>query len=135
MTILIKHNPPSNGPHPGPISWGIEGGSPKRVLYISGQVGTLPDGRVAEGFLAQAKCTWDNVGSVLQSAGMTPRNLIRTGIYVCQKVDMTPAFREGFNAHRLNLLGDNRPASTMIFVPALMDPSWLVEIDAVAIET
>ena len=131
----VLHNPSSNGPHPGPISWGMETRSPRRLLYISGQVGTDASGNVADGFLAQAKCTWDNVGAVLRAAGMTPDNIVRTGIYIPRQVELTTSLRTEFNALRIGFLGSNRPSSTMIYVYDLMDPAWLVEIDAVAVET
>ena len=132
--MFTVHNPPDTMPLVGPLSWGLEAAAPRRVLYISGQVGADADGKVGDGFLTQAKLTWDNVGAVLRSAGMTPRNVIRTGIYVTPQVEMTESVRIAFNALRTGFLGDNRPASTMIYVHGLMNPEWLVEIDAVAIE-
>ena len=104
------------------------------MLYVSGQVGADPNGIVAESFLAQAKLTWANVGAVLRSAGMSPANIVRTGIFITPAVVMTPDTRRAFNTLRTDFLGDNRPASTMICVHALMDPAWLIEIDAVAVE-
>ena len=45
---------------------------------------------------------------------------------------MTDDLKAQFNAVRVEFLGDNRPSSTMIYVHALMDPPWLIEIDAIA---
>jgi 2-iminobutanoate/2-iminopropanoate deaminase len=132
--MFVPHNPPTIASIGAPLSWGLEVGEPKRMLYVSGQVGADPNGIVPEGFLAQAKLTWANVGAVLRSAGMSPANIVRTGIFITPAVDMTPDTRRAFNALRTDFLGDNRPASTMICVHALMDPAWLIEIDAVAVE-
>jgi 2-iminobutanoate/2-iminopropanoate deaminase len=131
--MFVPHNPPTIASIGAPLSWGLEVGQPKRMLYVSGQVGADPNGIVAEGFLAQAKLTWANVGAVLRSAGMSSANIVRTGIFITPAVDMTPDTRRAFNALRTDFLGDNRPASTMICVHALMDPAWLIEIDAVAV--
>lgn len=128
------HNPPDVMPVVGPLSWGLEVQRPARILYISGQVGARSDGRIADGVIEQAQLAWLNVGAILRSAGMEPRNIIRTGLYFTEKVAWSEALRQEFNATRLAFLGDHRPASTMLFVKALMDPDWLVEIDAVAVE-
>jgi 2-iminobutanoate/2-iminopropanoate deaminase len=132
--MFVPHNPPTIASIGAPLSWGLEVGEPKRMLYVSGQVGADPNGIVAEGFLAQAKLTWANVGTVLRSAGMSPANIVRTGIFITPAIEMTPDTRRAFNMLRTDFLGDNRPASTMICVHALMDPAWMIEIDAVAVE-
>src|ERR1700730_398210 len=128
------HNPPNVMPVVGPLSWGLEIEKPARMLYVSGQVGTHPDWRIADGVIAQAKLAWFNVGAILRSAGMGPQNIIRTGLYFTEKVDWSEALRQEFNETRVAFLGDHRPASTLLFVKALMDPDWLIEIDAVAVE-
>ena len=132
--MFVSHNPPTIASIGAPLSWGLEVGQPRRMLYVSGQIGADPTGRVADTFLAQAKLTWDNIGAVLHSAGMSSANIVRTGIFITPAVTMTPAIKTAFNKLRTDFLGDNRPASTMICVHALMDPAWLIEIDAVAIE-
>ena len=132
--MSIAHNPPENGAHPGPISWGFETASPRRILCVSGQVGTGPSGKTPEDFLDQARNTWANVGAVLRSAGMTPDNIVRTGIFISSRIQLTPELKREFDVLRVAFLGDNRPSSTMIYVPGLMDPAWLVEIDAIAVE-
>jgi reactive intermediate/imine deaminase len=40
------------------------------VLYLSGQIGTRPDGTLPEGIEAQSRQTMDNVGAVLRQAGL-----------------------------------------------------------------
>ena len=132
--MFVRHNPLTIASIGAPLSWGLEVGQPKRMVYVSGQVGADQDGKVADGFLAQAKLTWENVGAVLRSAGMTSANVVRTGIFITPAALMSPEVRLAFNTLRTDFLGDNRPASTMICVHALMDPSWLIEIDAVAVE-
>jgi enamine deaminase RidA (YjgF/YER057c/UK114 family) len=132
--MFTAHNPPTVASIGAPLSWGVEVGQPRRVVYVSGQIGAGPDGAMADGFLAQAAQTWENVGAVLRSAGMTSANIVRTGIFITPEARMTPEIRAAFNRIRMAFLGDNRPASTMICVHALMDPSWLIEIDAVAVE-
>lgn len=132
--MLILHKPANAPPLPGPISWGAEVVHPKRLLCVSGQVGEDTTGRTGNGILEQARLTWFNVGTVLRSAGMTPQNLLRTGIYITAAVDMSDELRAELNKIRVGFLGEHRPASTIIFVPRLMNPAWLIEIDAIAAE-
>lgn len=40
------------------------------VLYLSGQIGAGPDGKVPEGIEAQTKLALDNVGAILKRAGL-----------------------------------------------------------------
>jgi 2-iminobutanoate/2-iminopropanoate deaminase len=132
--MFTVHNPEDVLPPQGPLSWGLELPAPRRLLYISGQVGADAQGRVGDGFLEQAKLTWQNVGGVLRSAGLTSRNIVRTGIFITRHVEMTDELETMFNKLRTDFLGDHRPSSTMIVVHALMDPSWQIEIDAIAAE-
>jgi len=132
--MFIAHNPPSIPSIGAPLSWGLEVGQPKRMVYVAGQIGSRPDGTMADGFLAQAAQIWTNIGAVLHSAGMTSANIVRTGIFMTPEIDFTPEAKAEFNKARIAFLGDNRPASTMIWVPRLMDPAWLIEIDAIAVE-
>lgn len=129
-----SHNPKEVIPVVGPLSWGLEFDGARRWLLVSGQVGADAQGHVPEGLMAQTRLVWSNIDHVLKSAGMTPRNVVRTGIYLSSQVAFTEEERTAFNALRVGFLGDNRPASTLIFVHRLMDPRWLVEIDAFAVE-
>ena len=40
------------------------------VVYLSGAIGVGPDGKLPEGFEAQAKQTMENVGAALKTAGL-----------------------------------------------------------------
>lgn len=132
---MFKLHNPSDAPSvPGPISWGLEMPTPRRLVYVSGQVGEMPDGTIGEGILRQAELTWHNVGVVLRAAGMGPQNLVRTGIYFTSATEMTDTLKDQLNAIRVGFLGTHRPASTILFVPRLMNPAWLIEIDAIAAE-
>jgi 2-iminobutanoate/2-iminopropanoate deaminase len=129
------HNPPDLMPPVGPLSWGIEMPQAKRLLFVSGQVGAYPNGDVPEGFIAQTKLVWANIDAILKSANMTPKNIVRTGLYFTPQVEFTGELKLEFNKLRAAFLGDPPPASTLLFVHSLMDPRWLVEIDAIAVET
>ncbi len=130
--MFTLHNPHDVQPPFAPLSWGVELARPQRLVFVSGQVGADASGCIAADFIEQCRLTWDNVGSVLRDARMGPANIVRTGIFITRHVEMTDEIKQRFNAVRVAFLGDHRPASTMITVHALMDPHWLVEIDAIA---
>ena len=129
-----SHNPAAILPVVGPFSWGLETASAKRWLWVSGQVGADAQGHVPDGLQAQTRLVWFNIDQVLKSAGMSARHIVRTGIYLSSQVAFSEEERTAFNALRVGYLGDNRPASTLLFVHRLMDPRWLIEIDAFAVE-
>lgn len=131
--MLTLHNPQDVQPPFAPLSWGVGLAKPQRMVFVSGQVGADVLGRIPDDFIDQCRLTWNNVGSVLRDAGMVPADIVRTGIFITRHAEMTEETTKRFNALRVAFLGDHRPASTMIMVHALMNPHWLVEIDAVAV--
>jgi enamine deaminase RidA (YjgF/YER057c/UK114 family) len=55
-----------------------------RRLIVSGQIGIDPDGTLAEGLDAQMERCWLNLFAVLESAGMTKRDLVKITVFVTQ---------------------------------------------------
>ncbi len=125
-------NPSDSPKPPGAFSWGLDLQSPRRLVFVSGQIGVDADGRVGESFIEQCRMTWRNVGNVLRDAHLSPVDIVGTGIFIARQVIMTDELKAEFNAIRAEFLCGRRPSSTMIYVHALMDPSWLIEIDAIA---
>lgn len=71
----IQHYPPAaaaaevarDGGFTLPFSAAVRVGD---VLYLSGQIGALPDGSLPDGMEAQARRAMENVGEVLREAGL-----------------------------------------------------------------
>jgi 2-iminobutanoate/2-iminopropanoate deaminase len=96
-------------------------------LYVSGQVGVTPEGRVLDGAEAQIEQAWRNVLSVLEAAGMGPRDLVKVTTFLLDRADLAAA-----RAIRERMLQGAEPASTLLIVAGLASPEWRVEIEAVA---
>lgn len=122
-----RHNPATVAAPASNYSHGIEVKPNARWLHLSGQVGTLPDGKVAKGAAAQAEACWSNIASILKMAGMGIDDLVKVTTFVCNPADI-PAVR----AARDKAIGSARPASTLIVVAGLASKDWLIEIEAVA---
>jgi enamine deaminase RidA (YjgF/YER057c/UK114 family) len=121
------HNPTSVAPPAGHFSHGVEVPPNARWLAISGQVGTAPDGTLPPQLEAQAENAWRNIAAILDAAGMTLGDLVKVTAYLTRREDIA-----AYRAVRDRILGELRPASTLVVVSALVRPEWLVEIEAIA---
>ena len=123
----IRHTPGTVAAPFGPYSHAVEVPEGSRLLYISGEVGVLPDGTVPEGIEAQAEACWRNITAILADAGMGVGDLVKITTYLVRPEDVAAA-----GAARAKHFGDARPGSATIIVKALVAPQWLIEIEAVA---
>lgn len=119
------HNPPGVPPPFGSYSHGIEIEPGKRVLCISGQLGVRDDGSAPKDFAAQAELAFRNMLTVLESAGMVPEDIVRLGVFLVDGVDLEVYRRV---RHRM-IPASVAPCSTLIYVPRLAFPEWLIEIE------
>ncbi len=97
------------------------------LLFLSGQLGVRPDGTTPEGIAAQADQAFANIVALLAAHGRAPEDIIKLTTFIVAGAD-GQAVRDA----RLKHLGAHRPASTAVYVSALMAPEWLVEVEAVA---
>ncbi|HVU29430.1 MAG TPA: RidA family protein [Sphingomicrobium sp.] len=63
------------------------------VLYLSGQLGTGPDGKLAEGIEAQTRQAMDNVGAILKRAGVGYDRIFHCTAFLADMKDW-PAFNK-----------------------------------------
>ena len=121
------HNPASLGTPP-TYSHGIEAAAGARTLYIAGQVGWDKDGVPVSGIAAQTKLAFANLKAILNEAGMDLSNIVKTTVFLIEPSDLAE-----FAKTRSAILGDVKPASTLVYVKQLIKPELLVEIEAIAI--
>jgi 2-iminobutanoate/2-iminopropanoate deaminase len=125
--MLKQYIPKTVAPPFSRYSHGIEAPAGGRWLHVSGQVGVSPEGKVLDGAEAQIEQAWRNVLSVLEAAGMGPRDLVKVTTFLINRADLPTA-----RAVRDRMLQGAEPASTLIFVAGLASPEWQVEIEAIA---
>ena len=106
-----------------------------RAVVAGGRVlvaGTAPipsaGGAAPAGAYAQAKLCLDLIGEALAQAGTGLEHVVRTRIYLTA----AEHWEEVARAHG-EVFADIRPAATAVVVAGLLDPAWLVEIEAEAV--
>lgn len=98
-----------------------------RWLHTSGVVPVRPDGSVPDAIAEQAEVVWQNIGAMLDEAGMRPDDIVSVTTYAVVGERLTDVM-----AARDRFLGGHRAASTLVTVPALAQPAWRMEIAVVA---
>jgi enamine deaminase RidA (YjgF/YER057c/UK114 family) len=98
-------------------------------VHVAGTAPIMPDGedppRDAYG---QARRCLEIVVDALAELGAAPADVVSTRIYLTRAGDVDEVGR----AHG-EVFGEARPATTGVVVAALLDPRWLVEIEAEAV--
>jgi len=104
------------------------------LAWTSGVVPTRADGSVPTDVASQADVVWANVAAILADAGMSLADAVSVTTYVVAPSDPAAlrARLDAVMARRDAALGAHRAASTLVTVPALARPEWLVEIAVVA---
>ncbi len=99
------------------------------TCHVSGTTDAGPDGRSRNpgDAAAQARAVWEIIGRALGEGGFVIGDIVRTRIYLT-RIEDAPAV----SAVHGELFAGTRPASTLVQVAALVDPSLLVEIEAEA---
>jgi len=100
-----------------------------RDVFVAGTAPIMPDGAdpPADAY-GQARRCLEIVGEALRQAGAGFEHVVRTRIYLTR----AEAFEGVARAHG-EVFADIRPANTAVIVAGLLDPRWLVEIEARAV--
>lgn len=96
-------------------------------VWVSGIVGMDADGHVPETTVEQFDMAVDVMDQCLQAAGASAADVVKVLIFLTDIGD-----RAAINPRRVAYFGDNRPASSLVEVSALVDPRMSVEIECQA---
>ena len=113
--------------HIGRYSDAIETAPGLRWLHTSGTPGVAEDGTMPKGIEAQSRLAWGYIIKALESARMTPADLVKVTTSLINPRDVS-----GYVKVRGEFLGDVRPAFMLQIVNQLIWPDVLVEIEIIA---
>jgi enamine deaminase RidA (YjgF/YER057c/UK114 family) len=100
-----------------------------RHVYVAGTAPIYPDGAETPGDpYEQGRRCLEIVVAALAEVGAGPQHVVRTRAYLTRPDD----WEEVGRAHG-EVFGDVRPVTAFVVVAALLDPRWLVEIEADAL--
>lgn len=97
------------------------------LVWVSGIVGMDADGNVPETTAAQFDLAIDVMDQCLRAAGAGASDVVKVQVFLTDIGD-----RAAINPRRIAYFGENRPASTLVEVSALVDPRLTVEIECQA---
>jgi enamine deaminase RidA (YjgF/YER057c/UK114 family) len=102
----------------------------ENVITVSGTTATGPDGAALHpgDTGAQARVCLQRIEQALTALGGGLDDVVRTVVYLAPGA----SWEQAAQAHR-DVLGAVRPASTMLYVAALIGDGFLVEIEALAV--
>ena len=98
-------------------------------VHVAGTAAIYPEGvETPADAYAQAKRCLEIIGDALAELGAGPADVVRTRVYLVNAAD----WEEVGRAHG-EVFGDVLPVTAFVVVAGLLDPRWLVEIEAEAI--
>lgn len=123
----VPHNP-TDGIYPATPDYihALEVRQPNRILYIAGTMGLDAQGVPGTTLEQQLELIWSNIRTILASADMTVRNIVRITSYL-----RDPAYAEANQAARVEAL-QGHVVPTTALVAQTLSPDWLVEIEVIA---
>ena len=121
-TINAQNAPAAVGPYVHAVMTGD-------IVFTSGQLGLIPEtGVLVEGVEAQAEQAIKNLAAVLEAAGMTLANVVKTTVFLADMKDFAT-----INAIYAKYFTGEAPARSCVQAAAL-PKGGLFEIEAIAVK-
>jgi len=127
----LRFSNPPGMTKPATYSHVVEVSGPHRIVYLAGQTGVDANGKVAQGFRAQAVQVMENIKTALASVGGDFEHIVKLTSYLTDLEANAEVFREVRASYFPNKAA--LPASTLLQISRLASPSYLLEVEAVAI--
>jgi enamine deaminase RidA (YjgF/YER057c/UK114 family) len=127
----VRYSNPPGMTKPAAYSQVVEVNGPHRVIYLAGQTGVDANGKVAQGFHAQAVQVMENIKTALASVGGNFDHIVKLTSYLTDIEANAAAYREVRASYFPNKAA--LPASTLLQISRLANSAYLLEVEAVAI--
>ena len=110
----------------GPYVHAVKAGN---IVFTSGQLGIIPEtGELAEGVEAQAEQAIQNIQVVLEEAGYTLNDVVKTTVFLADMKDFAT-----INAIYSKYFNENKPARSCVQAAAL-PKGGLFEMEVIAVK-
>lgn len=142
-TPVSAQSPQRMGPAESPIASSVEVPAGSRLIYISGQVPDVANQAAAQNSVerfgdteAQTRSVIKKLETALKAHGLGLGDIVMMRVFLVappgqQRMDFTGMMR-GYRAFFGTAEQPNKPARSTMQVSGLVDPGWLVEIEATA---
>jgi 2-iminobutanoate/2-iminopropanoate deaminase len=98
-----------------------------RYLFIAGQVGADPSGRIPDSPEEQHRLAWANVLGILKAAGMDHRNIVDARVFITDRAQIGL-----YRQVRDEVLKGHKAAATLLVVAGLAEPQLVMEVTVIA---
>lgn len=124
----MEFHAPQNLPAPLGYSHAVTVEPGRALVFLSGQVGMDAEGIVADGWEAQTRQTFANIGHALEAAGAGWSDVVKLTYFVAttDELPLVRTVRDEF------VDVERPPASSLFQVAGLFRPDVLIEIEAIA---
>jgi enamine deaminase RidA (YjgF/YER057c/UK114 family) len=126
----VRFTNPDNMHKPAGYTHVVEATGPGRIVYIAGQLGVDPSGKMPGDIRGQVEQAFKNLEAALVSVGAEFQNVVKVNHYFTDIATQLPVAREVRDKY-VNTASP--PASTAVGISRLARPDALYEIEAVAI--
>jgi enamine deaminase RidA (YjgF/YER057c/UK114 family) len=127
----LRFSNPAGMSKPAAYSQVVEVNGPHRMVYLAGQTGIDANGKVAEGFRAQAVQVMENIKTALASVGGDFDQIVKLTSYLTDLEANAAVYREVRASYFPNKAA--LPASTLLQISRLANSAYLIEVEAIAI--
>lgn len=105
-----------------------------KMVYIAGQVALNRDGQLVgkDDFAAQVQQVFGNLSEALKAAGGSFADVVKLNYFCVERVDRSQMAVVRSTRDRY-VDTQAPPVSTFVFVSSLVNPDWLIEVEAVAV--
>jgi enamine deaminase RidA (YjgF/YER057c/UK114 family) len=131
QTPLLRFANPPGMTSPPTYTHVVEVNGPHRTVYIAGQTGVDGNGKVAQGFRAQATQVMENIKTALTFVGGDFDHVVKLNSYLTDVGANAAEFREIRASYFKNKA--TLPAATLIQVPRLANTDYLLEVEVIAV--
>ena len=128
MSANLRFMNPETIAKPGGYSHVVEITGPGRIVYIAGQLGLKPDGKIAGDFRAQSVQAFENLKNALAAVGASFNDVVKLNNYLIDISTNIAIYREVRDQY---VDTTKPPASTTVGVPALARDGALFEVEAI----